>query len=71
MSFQLPEIVTKLVQSIRLLGKLKRGQDGFVDLLGGPATDGVAAVEENLQEADDPRVVDFDAGIADRADGNG
>ena len=30
-----------------------------------------AAMEENLAQADDPRIVDFDAGIADRADGDG
>ena len=41
------------------------------DLFCGPAADGVAAVQKNLQQADDPRVVDFDAGIAHRTDGDG
>ena len=42
-----------------------------MDLLGGPAADVSAAVEENLEQADDARVMDFDAGIADRTDGDG
>ena len=42
----------------------------MVDLLGGPAADVAAAMQEDFKEADDARVVDLDAGIADRADGN-
>ena len=42
-----------------------------MDLFGGPAADGVAAMQQNFQQPDDPGVVDFDAGIADRADGDG
>ena len=43
----------------------------MVDLPGGGAADGVAAVQENFHQADDPRVMDLDAGIADCAYGNG
>jgi len=67
---QFPEIVAKLVKAVRLGGKLKGGQDGLVDLFGGPTTHRVAAVQEHLQQADDAGVMDFDAGIADRTDGN-
>src|SRR2546423_8748380 len=42
----------------------------MVDLLGGPAADMTAAVQEDFKQADDARVVDLDAGIADRADGD-
>ena len=42
-----------------------------MDLFGGPAADGVAAMQQDFHQADDAGVVDFDAGIADRADGNG
>src|SRR4029077_10769366 len=42
----------------------------MVDLLGGPAADVTAAMQEDFKEADDARVVDLDAGIADRADGD-
>jgi hypothetical protein len=38
-----------------------------MDLLGRPATDVRAAVQENLHEADDARLMDLDAGIAHRA----
>ena len=42
----------------------------MVDLLGGPAADMTAAVQEDFKQADDARVVDLDPGIADRADGD-
>lgn len=48
-SFQLAEIVAELVQPVGLRRELKRGEDGLVDLSGGPAADGVAGMEENLQ----------------------
>jgi hypothetical protein len=39
-----------------------------VDLPGRPAPDLRAAVEENLEQAHDARLMDFKAGIADGAD---
>src|SRR5580693_4164247 len=42
----------------------------MVDLLGGPAADMTAAMQEDFEQADDAGVVDLDAGIADRADGD-
>ena len=42
----------------------------MVDLLGGPAANLSAAMQEDFEEADQTRVVDLDAGIADRADGD-
>ena len=42
-----------------------------MDLFGGPTADGVAAMQKNLQQANDPSIVDFDAGIADRTEGDG
>jgi hypothetical protein len=59
----------KLV-AVRLGRKQKRGQDGLVDLFGGPAAHSVAAVEEHFQETDEAGVMYFDTGIADRTDGN-
>ena len=40
----------------------------MVDLPGRPATDLTAAMEENLEQAHDARLMDFEAGIADGAD---
>ena len=42
----------------------------MVDLLGGPAADMTAAMQEDFEQADDAGVVDLDLGIADRADGD-
>ena len=42
----------------------------MVDLLCGGTANRLAAMQENLQQADDAGVVDFDSGITDRADGN-
>jgi hypothetical protein len=41
-----------------------------VDLLGGPAADMTAAMEEEFEQADNARIVDLDPGIAHRADGD-
>jgi hypothetical protein len=60
-----------LVHAIGSFGDVERGEDGLVDLSGGPAADVTAAVQEHLEEADDAWVVDLDAGIANRADGDG
>src|SRR5580700_1134523 len=48
---------------------MEGGEDGVVDVLGRPAADMTAAMQD-FEEADDARVVDLDAGIAHRADGD-
>ncbi len=47
--FQLAQVVTELIQPIGFRRELERGEDGFVDLFGGPAADGIAAMQQNLQ----------------------
>src|SRR5215813_7515733 len=42
-----------------------------VNLLAGRAADRVTAMQKDLHEPDDPRVMEPDAGIADRPDGDG
>ena len=69
-TFELAQIVAQLVQAVSSFGEMEGGEDGLVDLLGGPAADVSAAMQENLEQADDAPVVDFDAGIADRTDGD-
>lgn len=73
MALELAQIIAELIESIGGRGKLKAGEHGLVDLLGGCAADGMAAVKQDLQQANDTRVVDFDAGVAHRglADGQG
>jgi hypothetical protein len=70
-TFEFAQIVAELVQLVSMGRKLERGEDGFMDLVGGPTADRVAAVQKNLQQPDDPRVMDFDAGIAHRTHGHG
>ena len=70
-TLEFAQVVAQLVQAVSSLGEMEGGEDGLMDLLGGPTADVSAAVQENLEQADDAHVVDFDAGIADRADGDG
>ena len=49
---------------------MEGGEDGVVDLPGGPAADLRAAMQEDLEQAHDARLMDFEAGIADGADGD-
>jgi hypothetical protein len=39
----------ELVEAVGVGGKLKAGENGLVDLFGGPAADGITATEENFQ----------------------
>jgi len=65
---ELAQVVTELVQPVGAVGEVEGGEDGVVDVLGGPAADLTTAVQEDLEESDDAGVVDLDAGIADCAD---
>ena len=71
MAFELPEVVAELVQAVLFRGKLECGNHGRVNLFGRPAADSTAVMQKNFQKPDDPCVVEFDAGIADRTDGEG
>jgi hypothetical protein len=66
----LAQVVTELVEPVGAVGEVEGGEDGVVDLLGSPAADLTTAVQQDLEEADDTRVVDLDSGIADGADGD-
>src|SRR3954463_536953 len=69
-AFELAQVVAELVEAVGGVGEVEGGEDGAVDLLGGPATDVTAAMQEHFEQADDAGVVDLDAGIAHRADGD-
>src|SRR5215475_5294126 len=69
-SLELAQIVAQLVQAIALLREPEGGEHGFMDLLSRPAADVRAAVQEDLHQPDDAGLVDLDAGIAHRTDGN-
>ena len=59
-----------MVQAVGAVGKIEGGDDGMVDLLGGPAADLTTAMQEDFKEADDARVVDLDPSVADYTDGD-
>src|SRR5438045_7570493 len=53
--FELAKVVAELVQAVGSLGEVEGSEDGVVDLLGGPPADLSAAVQEDLEQADDAR----------------
>jgi len=71
MPLEFAQVVAQLVRAVSSLGEMEGSEDGLVDLLGGPTADVSAAVQENLEQADDAHIVDFDSRISDRADGDG
>jgi hypothetical protein len=71
MTFELAQVIAQLIEAVASVGEVKAGEDGLVDLFGSPAAEVSAAVQEDLEEADDTRVLDPDTGIANRADGDG
>src|SRR5467141_1682697 len=70
MTLELAQVIAQLVQAIAAVREAEGGQDGLMDLLGRPATDVRSAVQEDFHQPDDARLVDLDAGIAHRADGD-
>ena len=66
-ALELAQVVAELVEAVSAVGEVEGGENGVVDLLGRPAADVAAAMEQHFEQADDAPVVDLDAGIADRA----
>lgn len=69
--FEFAEIIAELVQAVGFRGECEGGEDCLVNLFGGPTADCTAVMQEDFQQPNDPGVVDFDAGVTDRADGDG
>ena len=65
------QVVAQLVQAVSSLGEMEGGEDGPMDLLGGPTAYARAAVQENLEQADHAHVADFVPGYRTGADGDG
>src|ERR1700732_776485 len=47
-AFELAQFVAQLVKAVGFLGQAEGGEDGLVDLFGGPAADVAAGVQEDL-----------------------
>ena len=69
-SFEFAEVIAELVESVMVARKLEGGEDCLVNLVGRPSADGTAVMQQNLEQPDDPRVMDLDAGKTDGADGD-
>ena len=69
-ALELAEVVAELVQAVGSGGEVEACEDGVVDLLGGPAANLSAAMQEDFEEANEARIVDLDPRIANRADGD-
>jgi len=69
-SLEFAQVVAQLVQAVNFVGEMEGGDDGLMDLLGGPTADMSSAVQKNLEQADDAYVMDFDSRISNRADGD-
>src|SRR6266705_1100308 len=70
MTLELAQVIAQLVQAIAAVREAEGGQDGLMDLLRRPAPDVRSTVQEDFHQPDDARLVDLDAGIAHRADGD-
>ena len=57
MPFEFAQVVAQLVEAVGLLGEVEGGEDGMVDLPGRPAADLRAAVQQNLEQAHDARLM--------------
>ena len=67
----LRRVVAQLVDAVASVGEMEGGDNDLMDLLCGPAADVAATVQEDFEQTDDARIMQLDAGIADRADGDG
>ena len=54
--FELAQVVAELVQPVGAVGEVEGGEDGVVDVLGGPATDLTTAVQEDLDPTKWPKI---------------
>ena len=70
MAFEFAQIVAELVEAVGTLGQVEAGDNGVVDLLCRPAAEMTAAMQEDFEQADDAGLVDLDAGITTRTDGD-
>ena len=70
-AFEFAQVVAQLVDAVASVGEMEGGDNGLMDLFGGPATDVAATVQEDIEQADDARIMELDAGVADCADGDG
>ncbi len=62
--------MAELIEAVIPIREVEGGDDGLMDLLGGPTADPGSGVRHRLQNADDPRIMDPEAGVAHLSDGD-
>ena len=70
MAFEFAQVVAELVEAVGFLGKLEALKNNLVNVLGSPAAEAVATMQENFEQPDDASLMDLDARVVDRADGD-
>jgi len=53
MPLEFAKVVANLVEGVGFGRKLKGGENGLMDLFGGPAAEGRSGMQENFQSAED------------------
>ena len=48
MAPEFAQVITELIKTVIFIGEMEGGEDGLVDLIGSPAADMSAGMEENL-----------------------
>ncbi len=48
MTPEFAQVIAELVETVTFIGEMEGGEDGLVDLVGSPAADMSAAMEEDL-----------------------
>src|SRR6201982_3903921 len=69
-ALELAQVVAELVEAVGLSGEVEAGEHGVVDLLGGPAANLSAAMQEGFEEADEAGVGGLCAGVGGRDAGD-
>jgi hypothetical protein len=70
MTFQFPQVVAELIETVGFGGKFEGGEYGLMNLFGSPAADCGATMQEYFHQAGDPRFMDLDSGITDGSNRN-
>ena len=70
MAFEFAQVVAELVKAVGFFGELEALKNNSVNVSGSPAAKAVASMEQNFKQPDDASLMDLDARVVDRADGD-
>ena len=70
MAFEFAQVVAELIKTVGFFAELEALKNNLVNVLGSPAAKAVATMQENFEQPDDASLMDLDARVVDRADGD-